>query len=292
METTLTEELLRTLENRQVTVGSIDGITLPQFTADNWDTIQNFQAREDDVVIVTYPKSGTTWMQEVVDLVLLEGDMERSVRVPCFIKVPFIEMVGLKSMPSAVELADKMESPRRIKTHLPTQLIIYLARNAKDCLVSYYYFHKMNKGLPDPGTWDDFFSSFLSGDILWGSWFDHVIGWWKAVDKHRILYVFYEDMIEDPKREVIKVMKFLGKDLSDDVVERIVDHTTFKAMKENPMANYSILPKAAFDQTISPFIRKGIVGDWKNHFSVAQNMIFDEEYKKRLEGSDLTFRTE
>ncbi|KAG8431311.1 hypothetical protein GDO86_019073 [Hymenochirus boettgeri] len=195
-----------------------------------------------------------------------------------------------------------MES-RLIKTHLPVQLvppsfweenvkIVYVARNAKDCLVSYYYFHKMNKGLPDPGTWDNFFSSFLSGDLLWGSWFDHVIGWWKAVDKHRILYVFYEDLMEDPKREVIKVMKFLGKDLSDDVVERIVDHTTFKAMRENPIANYRSFPNAIMDQTISPFMRKGIVGDWKNHFSVAQNMIFDEEYKKRLEGSDLTFRTE
>ncbi|KAG8430479.1 hypothetical protein GDO86_020528 [Hymenochirus boettgeri] len=246
METTLTEENYEDVGERQVTVGSIDGITLPQFTADNWDTIQNFQAREDDVVIVTYPKS--------------EGDMERSVRVPCFIKVPFIEMVGLNPMPSAVELADNRSLP-----------IIYLAENAKDCLVSYYFFHKMIRVSPDPGTWDDFFSSFLSGDILWGSWFDHVIGWWKAVDKHRILYVFYEDLMEDPKREVIKVMKFLGKDLCDDVVERIVDHTTFKAMRENPM-------------TISPY--------WKNHFSVAQNMIFDEEYKKRLEGSDLTFRTE
>ncbi|KAG8429118.1 hypothetical protein GDO86_018272 [Hymenochirus boettgeri] len=159
-------------------------------------------------------------------------------------------------------------------------------------MVSYYYFQKMNNGLPKPGTWENYFLEFLSGDVPWGSWFDHVIGWWKAVDKHRILYVFYEDMIEDPKREVIKVMKFLGKDLCDDVVERIVDHTTFKAMRENPMANYSALPKAVFDQTISPFMRKGIVGDWKNHFSVAQNMIFDEEYKKRLEGSDLTFRTE
>ncbi|KAG8431312.1 hypothetical protein GDO86_019074, partial [Hymenochirus boettgeri] len=192
---------------KNVHLGSVDEIPLPGVTVDNWDSIYNFQAQEDDVVIATYPKAGTTWMQEIVDLVLLEGDVERNMRAPCFIKVPFLDLVPPKPMPQGVELADKMESPRRIKTHLPTQLvppsiwggnvkIVYVARNAKDCLVSYYYFHKMNKGLPDPGTWENFFSSFLSGDIPWGSWFDHVIGWWKAVDKHRILYVFYEDMIE------------------------------------------------------------------------------------------------
>ncbi|MEE6526411.1 hypothetical protein FKM82_027060 [Ascaphus truei] len=115
----------------------------------------------------------------------------------------------------------------------------------------------MNKGLPDPGSWESFVSAFLSGDVAWGSWFDHVIDWWKAKDRHQILYVFYEDMIEDLKREIRKVMKFLGKDLSEEVLEKIHRHTTFQAMKENPMANYSSIPSAVFNQSISPFMRKG-----------------------------------
>ncbi|OCT58318.1 hypothetical protein XELAEV_18002256mg [Xenopus laevis] len=197
-----------------------------------------------------------------------------------------------------VELAQRMASPRILKTHLPINLlppsfweknvkVVYVARNAKDCMVSYYYFQKINKCLPDPGTWDNYFSAFLSGDVPWGSWFDHVLGWWKAMDKHQILFVFYEDMIKDPMHEIQKVMKFLGKDLSDEVLENIKFHTSFQAMKENPMTNYSTLPNIIFDQTISPFMRKGIVGDWKTHFLVAQNIIFDEEYKKKMEGNDL-----
>lgn len=40
---------------------------------------------------------------------------------------------------------------------------LYVARNAKDCLVSYYHFQRMNRTLPDPGTWDQYFETFISG---------------------------------------------------------------------------------------------------------------------------------
>ncbi|XP_053551000.1 sulfotransferase 1C2-like [Bombina bombina] len=297
------EELVKKMEGMEFPMGEIEGIIFPQSTCDSWDAIQKFQAREDDILIATYPKAGTTWMQEIVDLILLEADVDKSMRAPCFIKVPFIDLVPMKPRKSGLELAEEITTQRIIKSHFPIQLIppsvweknckvVYVARNAKDCMVSYFHFQRMNKGLPDPGTWDEYFSAFLSGDVPWGSWFDHVIGWWKVKDKHQILFVFYEDMIEDLRREIRKLMKFIGKDLSEEVIEKIYQHTTFQAMKENPMTNFSVLPKVVFDQSISPFMRKGTVGDWKNHFLVAQNIIFDEEYKRKMQGTGLSFRTQ
>ena len=56
-------------------------------------------------------------------------------------------------------------------------------------------------------------------------------------------------------------MRFLDKSLPDDVISRIVELTSFKAMKENPMANYTFIPKPVFDQSISPFMRKGLSDD-------------------------------
>uniref|UniRef100_A0A1B8XWW0 Sulfotransferase n=1 Tax=Xenopus tropicalis TaxID=8364 RepID=A0A1B8XWW0_XENTR len=59
-----------------------------------------FQARGDDILVATFPKAGTTWMQEIVDLILQEGDVQKGRRAPTYIKVPFIELISPKPMPS------------------------------------------------------------------------------------------------------------------------------------------------------------------------------------------------
>ncbi|XP_075035078.1 sulfotransferase 1C1-like [Mixophyes fleayi] len=298
MDAHITEKIMQEMGNCDTTIIEVEGVPMLQSISDVWDTIYNFQARDGDIVVASYPKSGTTWTQEILDMILQDGSIEKSMRAPCFVRVPFLEMAY-----TSLEVANSMPSPRLLKTHLPVHLmppsfweknvkIVYVARNPKDCMVSYYYFHKMDNTMPDPGTWENFFSMFLSGNVSWGSWFDHVIGWWKSQDKHQILYVFYEDMIEDPQREIQRVMTFLGKDLSEEALQKIQHHTSFSSMKVNPMVNYGVLPTSLFDTSISTFMRKGTVGDWKNHFLVSQNILFDEEYKKKMDGSGLSFRTE
>ncbi|XP_069840560.1 sulfotransferase 1C1-like isoform X1 [Dendropsophus ebraccatus] len=279
----------------------VHGVPLMKPIVNCWERIEKFQAQSDDLLIATYPKAGTTWMQEIVDCIMNEGDVEKTGRAPTHVRSPFMEICSPPPVPSGIDLLEITPSPRLVKTHLPYELVpesfwrqkckvIYVARNAKDNAVSYYHFDRMNKTQPDPGTWDEYVLKFLKGKLAWGSWFSHVLGWWNARDKHDILYLFYEDMKEDPKREIRKVMTFLGKDLSEDVVEKIHQHTSFTSMKENPMANYSTIPSNVIDQSLSPFMRKGEVGDWMNHFTESQNKIFDEEYRKKMEGSTLTFR--
>ncbi|XP_073492126.1 sulfotransferase 1C1-like [Aquarana catesbeiana] len=281
---------------------SVHGVPLMKPIADRWEDLENVQARPDDILIVTYPKAGTTWMQEIVDSIMNDGDIEKSKCAPTHIRSPFLEMFAPPPLPSGLDVLNNTPSPRKIKTHLQFELVpksfweqkckaVYVARNAKDTVVSYYFFDQMNKTQPDPGTWDQYVEKFLKGEVAWGSWFNHVIGWWNAKEKHDILYVFYEDMKEDPKREIRKVMEFLGKNLSEEVLDKVCHHTSFKTMKENPMANYSTVPDIILDQAHMPFMRKGEVGDWINHFTELQNKMFDAEYEKRMKGRDLKFRT-
>ncbi|XP_073504854.1 sulfotransferase 1C2-like [Phyllobates terribilis] len=277
----------------------VSGIPVVGYFADNWENVQRFQAGEGDLVIDTYPKSGTTWISEIVDLILHNGDTKKCQRGAIFERVPFLEF-AVPNMPFGTEILNTREPPRLVKSHLPVQLlpdsfweknckVIYVARNPKDVLVSYYHFYHMAVVHPDPGTFEEFLQNFIKGQVSFGSWGDHVKDWWKMRQQRDILYLFYEDMKEDPKREIRKVMKFLGKDLSEDILEKIHQSTTFKAMKENHMANYSTIPSTVMDHTISPFMRKGTPGDWKSYFTVAQNELFDEYYKKEMAGTDLTF---
>ncbi|XP_021073907.1 sulfotransferase 1C2-like [Mus pahari] len=285
--------------NKQTKLKEVAGIPLQAPTVDNWRQIQTFKAKPDDLFICTYPKSGTTWIQEIVDMIEQNGDVEKCRQAITQHRPPYIEWAR-PPQSSGVDKANEMPAPRILRTHLPTQLLppsfwtnnckfLYVARNAKDCMVSYYHFYRMSQVLPEPGTWDEYFETFINGKVSWGSWFDHVKGWWEIRDRYQILFLFYEDMKRDPKHEIQKVMQFMGKNLDEDVVDKIVQGTSFEKMKNNPMTNRSTVPKSILDQSISPFMRKGMVGDWKNHFTVAQNERFDEIYKQKMGTTSLNF---
>ncbi|KAG8438066.1 hypothetical protein GDO86_008668 [Hymenochirus boettgeri] len=236
-------------------------------------------------------------MTEIVDMIYNSGDAEKCCRDTIYKRVPYIEMNV-----SGGNHLESLPSPRLMKTHLPFQLmpqsfweknckVIYVARNAKDLAVSYFFFHKILKTLPDTGPWETFLTNFMKGDVSYGSWYDHVKGWWENRHNYQILYLFYEDLKEDPKREIRKVGKFLQRDLSEEVLEKIVYHTSFEKMKMNNMANYRSIPHTLLDQSTRSFMRKGVVSDWENHFTVAQNELFDEDYQRQMSATSLLFRT-
>ncbi|XP_031452698.1 sulfotransferase 1 family member D1-like isoform X2 [Phasianus colchicus] len=283
-------------------LGRLHDIPLYKSFVAGWPQVEAFQARHDDLLIATYPKSGTTWLSEILDAIYHDGDLEKCRRDAIYNRVPFLEMKA-PGMLSGVEQLEKTPSPRLVKTHLPVHLlpasfqekdckVIYMARNAKDVVVSYYYFYQMAKIHPDPGTLSEFLQAFMDGKVAYGSWYKHVKGWWEKRHEKRLLYLFYEDMKKDPWREVQKILQFLGKEVAEETVARIFHHTSFQEMKKNPTANYETMPTTPMDHSLSPFMQKGISSDWANHFTVAQNERFDQHYQQHMAGSDLCFQLE
>ncbi|NP_001410596.1 sulfotransferase family 1, cytosolic sulfotransferase 9 [Danio rerio] len=280
-----------------------EGISMVEHFTKNWENVKNFQARPDDILIATYPKAGTTWVSNILDLLYFgKEDPKRQTTKPIYKRVPFLESC-FPEMQSGTELANNLPtSPRLIKTHLPVQLVpqsfweknsrvAYVARNAKDNAVSYFHFNRMNKAQPEPGDWNTFLEEFMKGKMVFGSWFDHVCGWWEKKKTYPNLhYMLYEDMAKDIKGEVESLCTFLKLSRSDEEKEKIINGIQFDAMKQNKMTNYSTV--LVMDFTISPFMRKGKVGDWKNHFTVAQNEQFNEDYKQKMKNSTLKFPTE
>lgn len=280
----------------------VKGVPLIKYFAEALGPLESFQAWPDDVLISTYPKSGTTWVSEILDLIYQGGDLQKCQRAPIFVRVPFLEF-KIPRCPTGFELLKDTPAPRLLKTHLPLALlpqtlldqkvkVVYVARNAKDVAVSYYHFYRMAKVHPNPGTWDSFLEDFMAGEVSYGSWYQHVQEWWELRHTHPVLYLFYEDMKENPKREIQKILEFVGRSLPEETVEDIVQHTSFQEMKNNAMTNYRTLPSDLLDHSISAFMRKGITGDWKSTFTVAQNERFEADYAEKMAGCNLRFRSE
>ncbi|XP_045399398.1 sulfotransferase 1A1 isoform X1 [Lemur catta] len=277
----------------------VKGIPLVKSFAEALGPLQSFQPQPDDLLISTYPKSGTTWVSQILDMIYQGGDLQKCHRAPIFIRVPFLEFKA-PGLPSGLETLKETPAPRLLKTHLPLALlpqslldrkikVVYVARNAKDVAVSYYHFYCMAKVHPDPGTWDSFLEKFMAGKVCYGSWYQHVQEWWELSRTHPVLYLCYEDMKENPKREIQKIMEFVGRSLPEEIVDHIVQHTSFEEMKKNPMTNYTTVPHDIMDHDISPFMRRGMAGDWKTTFTVAQSEHFDADYAEKMTGWELSF---
>ncbi|CAO2639478.1 Sulfotransferase 1B1 [Lemmus lemmus] len=280
----------------------VQGIPLFWSIAEQWSQVESFEARPDDLLISTYPKSGTTWISEILDLIYNNGDAEKCKRDAIYKRVPFMELI-IPGLSNGIEYLKTTPSPRIIKTHLPIDLLpkslwenkckmIYIARNAKDVAVSYYHFDLMNNLHPTPCTWEEYVPKFLAGNVPYGSWFNHVKSWWEKKKEHPLLFLYYEDLKQNPKEEIKKVASFLDKTLDEETLDKIIHHTSFEMMKDNPMVNYTHLPSSMMDHSKSPFMRKGTIGDWKNYFTVAQNERFDAIYEKEMSGTTLKFCTE
>ncbi|KAM8869572.1 sulfotransferase family 2, cytosolic sulfotransferase 3 isoform 2-T2 [Spinachia spinachia] len=267
------------------------GIFLPTVahSKESLDYAEKFCVEDSDVFVVTYPKSGTIWMQEIIPLVLSGGDLTPIQTIPNWDRVPWLEEKRL------AVVVDKMVSPRAMVTHFPYHLMppsfhtskakaIYVMRNPKDIAVSSYYFHKMAEFLENPGTFDEFLEKFLEGRVLFGKWTDHVKGWRGTDLGDRIMYITYEEMVQDLPAALRRISNFLGRDQSEEAIQKIAEHCSFGTMKKNTMSNFSLVPKMYMNSDTSPFLRKGVVGDWKNHFSPEQLTRFTSVIRKELEG--------
>ncbi|KAM6460347.1 amine sulfotransferase-like isoform 1-T3 [Liasis olivaceus] len=251
------------------------------------DSLDSFEIRDDDVFIITYPKSGTVWTQNILSLIFHEGHRDGTENITLMNRAPWLESVFHANLPSR-------PSPRLFSSHLPYYLvptglqkrrgkIIYVYRNPKDVLVSGYHFTKIAPILEKPKDFDTFLEMFLAGKVNCNLWLDHIEGWHAHKGDFNILFLSYEEMKKDLRSSILKLCSFLGKKLTEEEVDDVVDKATFDNMKMDSRANYTSMPADIIDCSKGDFLRKGTIGDWKNTLTVAQNERFDSVFKERLE---------
>ncbi|XP_066452039.1 sulfotransferase 6B1-like [Eleutherodactylus coqui] len=269
--------------SKEALVFTYNGVMYPAAICDTdtFKDIESFEAREEDLMLVSYPKCGTNWAISL--LYSIVGAKYKKEAPSC---MPAIEFKAYnKSLKE-----NTVSSPRILATHLHYHNIpqsffdkkvkmLVVFRNPKDTAVSFFHFYNNNPALPDYDTWDDFFPDFMTGKVLWGSYFDHADAWNKHLDEDTVLLMTFEDMKEDLEGSVKKISEFFGMSITEEQVKQIAEKGSFKYMKENSGKTHGDFAEI--------FFRKGDVGDWRSHFSKAQSHEVDSKFEECLAGTKL-----
>ncbi|KAM3931927.1 sulfotransferase 6B1-like [Leptodactylus fuscus] len=260
-----------------------NGVLYPSVTCDidTFKALENFEAREDDLMLVAYPKCGSNWT-----LLILHSIVRAFYKKEPLAAIPLIEFKA----PDKFEKLKADSSPRVLGTHLcyddlpqtffdkkVKMLVVF--RNPKDTAVSLFHFYNNNPMLPTYDSWDEFFPDFMAGNVVWGSYFDHAVAWNKHLEDDSILLITFENMKEDLEGSIRRISEFFGISMTEEQVKETAEKGTFKSMKENSGKTHG-----AFGQII---FRKGDVGDWKNYFSEAQSQEVDAKFEECLAGTKL-----
>lgn len=222
----------------------------------------SFQPRSDDVYVVTYPRSGTTWVQFILHLL-------RSSDAPLdFVHLSQVSPWWERSLALGSRRAKDFEdapAPRVFKSHLPRRWLpacgryVYIVRDGLDVAVSYHHLYRSHLGYQ--GNFSDFFELFLNGRVQYGSWFKHVEGWRRFEHDPQVLWLEYESMRGDLGGAIQDLSRFLGWPLTPRRAEEVLELASFAYMKAHE-ERFDPITETLLDQGLmrGRFIRQGRSG--------------------------------
>ncbi len=231
---------------------------------------REFRPAASDIVVATYPKCGTTWMQQIVHGVRTGGAMDFA---DISDKIPWIEMTPL--LGEDLE-ADQGSQPRAFKTHADWAnapkggRYIVVVRNPNDALMSFYHF--MRGWLFEAEAIDvaDFARGVFSRGGPFGTYWHHVRSWWAQRDVEPTLFITFEEMKRDLAGSVRAVADFVGAELDPPTMARVVEQSSFAFMKAHASKFDDYAVRAAIARFVGlpegnqpPKVRAGQAGGYR-----------------------------
>lgn len=160
---------------------------------------------------------------------------------------------------SVANIASQVLRPRIIKSHLPLNLlprqlftvkprILYVTRNPKDTAISYFHHYAMLLGYR--GNLNTFLNAFLTGDLIYGSYYTHMAEFLALAACHKNIFIIkFEDMKLDMESVLKRVSAFLCRatSYSSHDMKLLEDHLDFERMKCNGACNNERMTRNAMD---------------------------------------------
>ncbi|KAL6555535.1 hypothetical protein OROHE_007207 [Orobanche hederae] len=269
---------------------------------------KHFQAEPTDILLASYPKSGTTWLKALI-IAIANNQYCMQIDHPLLNAnphelIPYLESYAAnnptdprpRTFTSESEPSNSLMNTHIPYTALPASVtasgcrIVYVFRNPKDVLVSYWHFG--NKLKPEGMalvSLEDAFEQFRRGASAYGSYWDHVLGYWKAsVDfPGRVLFLSYEELKKEALCQTRRLSEFLGHPLDEVMVKKVVDFCSFEKLSNLDVNKSGSQPGGFGSFPVignEIFFRKGQVGDYKNHLTREMMDKMDEITKEKFKG--------
>jgi aryl sulfotransferase len=275
-----------------------------------WD---GYQPRLGDIVIATYPKCGTTWMQRIVGLLIFQDPAPR----PVMELSPWIDRRGREPVEAVLARIEAQKHRRFLKAHLPADGLplhdevryVHVARDGRDACLS---FHNHGTGLTaevlagldrigredptirqpyprvaaDPG---EHFHRWIVGgaEPAYGpgpaaaSFLEGERSWWEERHRSNVLLVHHADLKADLAAEMRRVAEFLGIDVPAGLWPALVEAAGFSAMRRDGAVLMGSVA-ASFTGGDRRFFHRGDNGRWLGRFRPADLARYEAEVAARL----------
>jgi hypothetical protein len=227
---------------------------------------RNVEVFADDTFIVSYPKSGNTWVRFLIAHLAAE---KRPVDFSSVQEiVPGIDFLSAKKLGG-------LTRPRILKSHEyfdpRYEKLVYLVRDPRDVVVSYYHHDRRRQLIPEGYPTEQYIARFLAGRLdPYCSWHEHVGSWLGARDGDpAFLLVRYEDLSAAPQQGLRRIADFLGLRSDDSELELACELSSFEAMRKLERFQAETAGSLSPVRVQQPFVRSGTVGGWRRELPPA-----------------------
>lgn len=251
-----------------------------------WSEIE---MRDDDIIISSTVKSGTTWLQQIIAQLTSCGEYNDNI---CGTSI-WIDNKRKYNKEQVIEILGKQKNRRFFKTHSPSNIVlknknknpkyIFITRDFRDVIWSFYN-HFINSEYKKYGENNviiveqilrecnnsyDFwkiiienkylFNEFDDYRMIW-SYFNTIKSWLDVKDNKNVLILHFNNLKENLNENIKKIGEFLGYNYNENILNKIYKKCTFEWMKKN--SRKCVPPN--FINKSKKFINKGTNKRWEN----------------------------
>lgn len=272
----------------------------------------SYRPRNDDVIVATYPKSGTTWTQQIVTSLIFQT----SEALPVTRLAPWLDR-RTGPLDHILETLERQTHRHQIKSHIPFDGMpyhgnvkyVYVARDGRDACLSYHHHCRgytpenlqrldaigasdPKLGGPIPRAPEDaavFFRTWISEGVAGEpdgspglSWFGFEKSFWAARHLPNVLLVHYRDLKADLDGEMRRIARFLSIETPEALWPALVKAATFEEMKKVGDVIHPGLT-GQFVGAASHFFARGENDRWSGVLDADDLALFDRKCAEAFE---------